>query len=65
MSRENNRAAMPTVAQIVDQFREFMGSVVFASENGSVIDRREPVSDDQVFTIPDGYLKPAQERVKR
>lgn len=65
MSRESNRAAMPTVAQIVDQFREFMGTVVYASENGNTLDRREPVSDDQVFTIPDGYLRPAQERVKR
>jgi hypothetical protein len=65
MSRETNRAAMPTVTQIVDQFAPWLGRVIYAAENGSVIDRREPVSDDQVFTIPAGYLKPAQERVKR
>jgi hypothetical protein len=65
MSRDELRASMPTVASVVDQFRPWLGKVVFASENGNTMDRREPVSDDQVFTIPDGYLKPAQERVKR
>jgi hypothetical protein len=65
MSKDALREKMPTVASVVDQFRPWLGKVVFASENGNTLDRREPVSDDQVFTIPDGYLKPAQERVKR
>jgi hypothetical protein len=65
MSKDAMRQQMPVVAAIVDEYREWLGRVIYASENGSVIDRREPVSDDQVFTIPDGYLKPAQERVKR
>lgn len=68
MSKDAMRQAMPTVAAIVDQFRAFMadgGKVVYASENGHVIDRREPVSDEQVFTIPEGYLKPMQPKVGR
>jgi hypothetical protein len=50
---------MPTVAQIVDQFRDLLkdgGKVVYASENGHVIDRRETVNPDQVFTIPANYF---------
>jgi hypothetical protein len=65
MSKDALRQQMPVVAAIVDEYREWLGRVIYASENGCVIDRREPVSDDQVFTIPAGYLKPAQERVKR
>jgi N-acetylmuramic acid 6-phosphate (MurNAc-6-P) etherase len=58
MSKDAMRQAMPTVAQIVDQFRDLMadgGRVIFASENGHVIDRREP--EPNVFDIPPGYLQ--------
>lgn len=68
MTKDQLRRAMPTVAAIVDEYRAWMqdgGKVVYASENGHVIDRREPVSDDQVFTIPAGYCKPFERREKR
>lgn len=61
MTREALRQAMPTVAAIVDEYRALMangGRVVYASENGHVIDRREPVNPDQVFTIPPRYCEP-------
>ena len=50
------RQAMPTVAAIVDEYRHLLGRVVYASENGHVIDRREP--ENNVFDIPPGYCKP-------
>jgi hypothetical protein len=65
MSRDKNREQMPTVAQVVDQFRAYMGRVIYASENGRVIDRREPVSADQVFDIPPGYCKPFELKGKK
>jgi hypothetical protein len=65
MSREDNRQRMPVVAAVVDQFREFLGSVVYASENGHTLDRREPVSADQVFEIPAGYCKPFEMKGKK
>lgn len=46
---------MPITAQIVDFYRSFLadgGKLVFASENGHVIDRREPVNPDAVWRIP-------------
>jgi hypothetical protein len=52
------RDLMPTVASIVDEYRQFMGrgaKVVFASEAGHVLDRREPIDPDKVFTIPANY----------
>jgi hypothetical protein len=55
-SKDAMRKAMPTVAQIVDDFREFMtegAKVVYASENGHVIDRREP---ENAFDIPPNYF---------
>lgn len=58
MNRDELRRAMPTVAQIVDEFRDLMkdgGKVVYASENGHVIDRRELVNPEQVFDIPPRY----------
>jgi hypothetical protein len=58
MSKEAMRQAMPITAAIVDEYRDLMangGKVIYASENGRVIDRREPVSEDQVFTIPANY----------
>jgi hypothetical protein len=61
MNREQLRRAMPTVAAIVDEFRPFMangGKLIYASENGHVIDRREPVDEDKVFTVPPNYRKP-------
>lgn len=45
MSKEQMRARMPTVAAIVDEWREFLadgGKVIYAEENGHVIDRRKP-----------------------
>jgi hypothetical protein len=48
----------------VDEYRHLLGKVVYASENGKVIDRREPVSESQVFVIPPGYLKPMEAKKK-
>jgi hypothetical protein len=45
MSKDELRQAMPTVAQIVDEYRDWMktgGKVIYAKENGHVIDRRTP-----------------------
>jgi hypothetical protein len=56
MSKQQLRDQMPTVASIVDEFRQWMtdgGKVVYASENGHVIDRREP--ETEVFQIPANY----------
>jgi hypothetical protein len=61
MSKDAMRQAMPTVAQIVDQFRSLMadgGKVIYASENGHVIDRREP--EGEVFQIPANYYPCAE-----
>lgn len=61
------RQAMPTVAAIVDQFRDLLadgGKVIYAEENGHVIDRREPVNPEQVFTIPANYCKPVEAKKK-
>lgn len=65
MSKDAMRQAMPTVAAIVDEFRSLMadgGKVIYASENGHVIDRREPESN--VFDIPPNYCKPMETRRK-
>ena len=62
MSKDQLRRQMPTVAQIVDELRPFLangGKLIYASENGHVIDRREPVDPEQVFDIPRDYCKPA------
>jgi hypothetical protein len=43
MSKDELRQAMPTVAAIVDEYRDWMktgGKVIYAKENGHVIDRR-------------------------
>lgn len=45
MSKEALRQSMPTIAAIVDEFRDLMangGRLIYAEENGHVIDRREP-----------------------
>lgn len=45
MNRDQLRAAMPKVAAAVDQYRRWLangGRLIYASENGHVIDRREP-----------------------
>lgn len=57
MNKDANRAAMPGVAAIVDEFRAAFPDlkVVFSQENGLTIDRREPVNPDSVFQIPEGY----------
>jgi hypothetical protein len=65
MSKDAIRQAMPTVAAIVDEYRHLLGRVVYASENGQVIDRREPVSPEQVFDIPPGYCKPFELKGKK
>lgn len=68
MSKDQLRKQMPTVAQIVDDFRPWLEKVVYASENGHVIDRREPVSEEQVFQIPQNYrqeVKVENRRVRR
>lgn len=65
MNRDQLRAAMPTVAAIVDEFRSLMadgGKVIYASENGHVIDRREP--EINVFDIPPRYREAPKERTK-
>jgi hypothetical protein len=61
MTRDELRAAMPTVAAIVDEYRHLMakgGKLVYASENGHVIDRREREDEAKVFTVPHDYRKP-------
>jgi N-acetylmuramic acid 6-phosphate (MurNAc-6-P) etherase len=66
MSKEAMRQAMPTIAQIVDQFRDLMkdgGKVIYASENGHVIDRRTP--ENNVFDIPPGYCTPYEPKAKK
>lgn len=68
MSKDAMRQAMPTVAAIVDEFRHLMadgGKVVYASENGHVIDRRELVDVGCVFDIPHGYCKPYTPKEKK
>jgi hypothetical protein len=63
MSKDALRQAMPTVAAIVDEYRHLLGRVVYASENGQVIDRREP--ENNVFDIPPGYCKPFELKGKK
>ena len=66
MSKDAMRQAMPTIAQIVDQFRHLMadgGKVVYASENGKVIDRREP--EENIFDIPQDYQPMRTVEMKR
>jgi len=66
VSKEAMRQAMPTVAEIVDRFRHLMangGKVIYASENGTVIDRRAP--EQNVFTIPPRYREPCEPKVKK
>jgi hypothetical protein len=63
MSKDAMRQAMPTVAQIVDDYRQWLGKVIYASENGKVIDRREP--ETNVFDIPQGYCKPYEPKAKK
>ena len=62
MTKDAMRAAMPTVAAIVDEYRHWMtpgGKLIYASERGHVIDRRQPEDEAKVFTIPAGYRRPA------
>ena len=63
MSKDAMRQAMPTVAGIVDEYRHLLGRVVYASENGHVIDRREP--EENVFDIPKDYAPMREVEVKR
>lgn len=64
MNKDAMRQAMPTVAAIVDEYRQYLGRVIYASENGHVIDRREP--EENVFQIPSDYYPMRQiERKER
>jgi hypothetical protein len=65
MSKEAMRQQMPTVAAIVDELRPFLGKVIYASENGHVIDRRELVDVGSVFDIPAGYRTPYEPKAKK
>jgi hypothetical protein len=65
MSKDAMRQAMPTVAQIVDEYRPWLGKVIYASENGNVLDRRETLNEGQVFVIPQGYCKPYTPKEKK
>jgi hypothetical protein len=58
MSKDQLRQQMPTVSAIVDEYRQWLGKVIYASENGHVIDRRTP--ETNVFDIPPGYRKPME-----
>jgi hypothetical protein len=56
MSKADNRARMPTVAAIVDEFRAFLGNggkVIYASENGHEIGVKP--CETNVFPIPPNY----------
>ena len=67
MSKDAIRQAMPTVAALVDEFRSLMtngGRVIFASENGHTLDRREPVNPESIFDVPQGYA-PMREVAKK
>jgi hypothetical protein len=55
VSKDALRQAMPVTASIVDTYRQWLGKVIYAEENGKVIDRREPVNADSVFDIPANY----------
>jgi hypothetical protein len=60
MSRESNRAKAPTIAAWVDEYRDIAPTgfkVIYASENGHVLDKRE--KEENAFTIPENYLRPA------
>lgn len=57
------RKKMPTIAQIVDQFRDLMadgGKVIYAEENGHVIDRREPEPNVYQLEASRFIARPAQ-----
>lgn len=58
MTRDELRQRMPTVAAVVDEYRPFMGKgakVVYASENGYVLDRREKDGEANAFRVPPNY----------
>jgi hypothetical protein len=52
MTKDELRQQMPTVAAIVDEFRGWLangGKLIYAFENGHVIDRREP--EEHVYEL--------------
>jgi hypothetical protein len=57
--RRSNRARMPTIAAIVDEYRAIFPElkVIFASENGITVGERP--TKEKAFTIPRNYRKPA------
>jgi hypothetical protein len=54
----NNRAAMPTVAALVDELRAkgLEPRVIYASENGKTLGAKPQYRE--VFDIPQDYRKP-------
>jgi len=67
MTKDELRRRMPVTASIVDEYREWLtgGKVIYAEENGQVIDRRETVNPDAVWTIPKDfkpYTPPTKEK---
>jgi hypothetical protein len=63
VSRESNRAAMPTVAAIVDEYRQWLGKVVYASENGHEIGVKP--CNENAFQIPPNYRPMWKPEVKK
>lgn len=58
MSAQDNRAAMPTIAALVDELRAqgLELRVIYASENGKTLGKKP--EHREVFDIPKDYLKP-------
>jgi hypothetical protein len=66
MSKDSNRDLAPTIAAIVDEYREWMtngGKIIYASENGRVLDRRTP--EIEVYVLdPNRFRLPAVKAAK-
>jgi hypothetical protein len=60
--RAARRAAMPITAAFVEQYAEFMPTLVWAAENGITFGK--PPQDESVFVIPANYA-PMWEPVKK
>lgn len=67
MTKDELRRQMPTVASIVDEFRPWLaggGKLIYAEENGHVIDRREP--EENVYHLePSRFQPPAAPRKRK
>jgi hypothetical protein len=51
--RAARRAAMPITAAFVEQYAEFMPTLIYAVENGHTYGK--PPTDESVFDIPPNY----------